>query len=493
MRVASDHTVHTASGRVRGLDLDGVHAFLAIPYASPPVGALRFAAPAPSRPWAGVRPAVDFGPTAPQPLQPAGIYEQILIEGDGYLHLNVHTPSPGAVGLPVLVWIHGGGMAIGSNVDPSHAAARLARRGMVVVSINYRLGADGFLVLRDAAPNRGVLDWVAALEWVQANIAAFGGDPDNVTIGGQSAGSAACLVLATIPRAAGLFHRVFAMSGVPWNIVDAPEAAAMAVELASRCGVDPTTDGVGSVPREQLFAIQQQMAPIGGIAGLTDLLATFHDVATVRGWLGPVVDGQVVPERPLEAIRTGAGAGVALLIGSTAEEMDALIAVTGGGISREQAVTALARIGVEDALAARWLDSGEGRTPGEALGAALTALSFRLPALRVAEARVAAPAPTFVYEVTWRPPTPIGAVHGFDIAYAFDSVDGALAAMLAGGEPPRSLADNFSGAVTRFVLDGDPGWPRYDDVARQEMAFDVPSHVRADPARVTRAVFGALR
>jgi para-nitrobenzyl esterase len=162
---------------------------------------------------------------------------QELVPGDEYLNLNVYTPDPGAAGLPVLVTIHGGGLVFGSNIHPTNGTPRFAGRGMVVVAINYRLGLDGFLPLRDAPPNRGVLDWLAALEWVHDNIAAFGGDPDRVTISGYSAGSAACCVLLGLPQAAGLFQRVIAMSGTAWNQVALPEAEARADEVIERIGV----------------------------------------------------------------------------------------------------------------------------------------------------------------------------------------------------------------------------------------------------------------
>ena len=407
--------------------------------------------------------------------------------------LQAWFPTLGPGRLPVLVWIHGGGMVMGCNADAWTQGARLSARGIVVVAINYRLGVDGFLPLPDAAPNRAVLDWRAALSWVQENIAGFGGDPDWVTIGGQSAGSAACLTLLADPRHSGAFQRVIAMSGVPWNLVDLAAAEARGDELADRLGVDRTTTGLASVPYDRLFEVQTAMAPIGGIAELGDPLTSFHDVAGSRTWLGPVPDGDVVPVAPLDAIAAGAGAEHDLLIGSTHEEMDALIGIFGGNVDRGAAAAALRRVGLTGPGAERWLDTLGDRSPGHVLGAALTAMSFGMPVLRVAEARFAAPGPTFVYEVTWHPSTPLGAVHAIDLPYAFDVLDAENVDLLAGGVPPISLAADLSTAFVRFVVDGDPGWPRYRDGERATMAFDLPSTVRQDPARVTREVFASLR
>jgi para-nitrobenzyl esterase len=276
-------TAATADGRVQGLREHGVASFLGVPFAAPPVGDLRFRPPQPHDPWDGVRDCTRPGPTAPQPVLPDGLMPQTIVEGDGILHLNVHTPALQG-SLPVFVWIHGGGMVMGGNADVDGRA--LARRGLVVVAANYRLGCDGFLCLDGAPPNRAVLDWIAALQWVQANIGLFGGDAANVTIGGQSAGSAACLTLLAVPRSDGLFRRVLAMSGVPWNLADLDTARAKAGELAGRVDAPPTVAGVGAVPIDRLLAVQSEMAPIAGIGTSSDPVELFHNIATLEGWRG---------------------------------------------------------------------------------------------------------------------------------------------------------------------------------------------------------------
>jgi para-nitrobenzyl esterase len=460
-----------------------VHAFLGVPYAAAPIGERRFRPPQ-SAQWDGIRDATHFGATAPQPLTPG--FAVAGDAGDDYLHVNVYTPELGGAGLPVLVWIHGGAWVTGSNADPWSQGAKLASRGMVVISVNYRLGVDGFLWLDDGGGNRAVHDWLAALQWVQDNAAAFGGDPTNVTVGGQSAGSASCLVLATMPRAAGLFRRVFAMSGVPWNLVYEAEARQRGAELVAQLGVPATMEALASIPLQRLNQVQHDVAPAAGIGPVDGPVGLFESLAAQRTWLGPVVDGDLLPTHPIEAVRDGATTGVELLIGSTAHEVDGLFAFLAGSVEADAVQRALVGAGLELNDARAWLD---GRTPGEALGAALTARCFRAPVLEVASMR-AGGAPTFVYEVTWRPKTILGAVHAFDIPYAFDNAGEPGVEMMAGGTPPQSLADDFSHAVERFVRGDGAGWPVYDE-HHSVMHFDVPPAIQHDPESLSRTMFAS--
>ena len=493
-------TVETSSGRVRGVDA-GVHSFRGVPYAAPPVGPARFAPPRPHEPWPGVRDATHPGPTAAQPVLPVNVFGQTIVPGDDVLHLDVHTLSVTGPLRPVVVWIHGGGMVVGGNADVYGAG--LARRGVVVVAINYRLGVDGFLVLDDAPSNRGVLDWVAALGWVRDNIARFGGDPANVTVAGQSAGAAAAIILLTVPGAAGLFHRVFAMSGTPWNVVDLATARPHAADLARRVGAEPSVAGIGAVERDRLLAVQHEVAPVAGLDGFDEPLDLVRRLAGYELWLGPVVDGDVIPEHPLAAVARGVGDDVPVVTGSTGEEADALLSFISAAVDPADADAILADLGLARAGVEAWRTELARRarragrpppTPAAELGAAVTALSFRVPALQLAEARATGgPSSTFVYEVTWHADTPLGTVHGLDVPLVWDALGVDGAAILLGDPPPLTLAGDMAGALVRFAADGDPGWPAYDPIDRRELAFDVPSHARHDPDPAARALFGPLR
>ena len=211
--MTADVIAVTAQGRLRGARDGQALRFLGIPYAESPATAGRFGAPAASGRWDGIRDALRYGATSPQPDRGITLIPEPIIAGDNELNLNVFTPDLGAARLPVLVWIHGGGFFGGCNASPWYRGGPFARDSVVLVSIDYRLGAEGFLEVPGAPANRAVRDWVRALEWVQENIAAFGGDPGRVTIAGQSAGGGACAALLGVPAARGLFRGATCMSG----------------------------------------------------------------------------------------------------------------------------------------------------------------------------------------------------------------------------------------------------------------------------------------
>ena len=255
--------VETTSGTVRGTAVGPAVAFRGIPYAAPPFGDLRFAAPVPAPGWDGVRDCTAFGPTAPKPPYPVPVdllLPEPVVPGEDVLNLNVWTPDPSADGLPVLVWIHGGAFVNGSGAVPQYDGTAFARDGVVCVTINYRLGVDGFLHFDDGGPaNRGLLDQVAALEWVRDNIAAFGGDPGRVTVAGESAGAMSVTALLSMPRAAGLFSRAVAQSGAGHHALSSGTARRVAGYLAERLGVPLTREALAAVPLPELVAAQRRL------------------------------------------------------------------------------------------------------------------------------------------------------------------------------------------------------------------------------------------
>ena len=240
--VAEATIVSTRAGRVRGAVGNGVHAFRGVPFAAPPFGADHLRAPQPVEPWAGVRDALVDGAKPPQPPFPGtenapAAWDRAPV-GEDCLNLNIWTPDPGAVGLPVMIWITGGSFRAGSNAW--YDGSRFARDGVVCVAINYRSGPEGWLYLRDGTANRGLLDQIAAMEWVRENIAAFGGDPDNVTLCGESAGAMSIGMLLAAPRADGLFRRAILQSGAADLVVPRDTARRIGERFAEKLGVAPS-------------------------------------------------------------------------------------------------------------------------------------------------------------------------------------------------------------------------------------------------------------
>ena len=314
----TEPTVDTAHGRVRGRFLDGVASFKGIPYAAPPFGAHRLREPRPPARWTGVRDGGAFGPTVPKaPYRPpfASILEEPVIAGEDCLNVNVWTPDPDAVGLPVLVWIHGGAYRNGSGAVAVYDGTGFARDGAVCVTLNYRLGVDGFLLLDDAPANRGLLDLLAALTWVKENIAAFGGDPANVTLFGQSAGAMAATTLLGMPLAQGLFRRAVSQSGIGHRVIGHEAAAKVTQALAKRLGVPTTREGFAAVPIDRLYAAQYALTQ-----EIPQAPARWGEIGITMMPFGPVIDPETLPQDPLDAIRSGVGSGVDVILGSNTDE-----------------------------------------------------------------------------------------------------------------------------------------------------------------------------
>jgi carboxylesterase type B len=500
--------VKTRQGEVRGSLSGGVHAFKGVPYAAPPFGPRRFRAPQPVEPWHGVRDAVAFGADALQPLlEPQ--YRAFVpnpVRGEDCLNLNIWSPAPGRTRLPVMVWIPGGMFEVGSGA--SYDGSRFARDGAVCVTINYRLGPEGFLHLGDGDANLGLLDQVAALGWVRDNIAAFGGDPDNVTVFGESAGAMSIGTLLSMPCADGLFRRAICQSGAAHHVMSAATARRIGRELAARLGVEPTREAIAAVPVERLIAAQ---------AGLKAELVAHpaperwgdEVVVSVLPWQ-PVVDGDVVPDRPIDRIAAGAGARVDVMAGTNTEDWR-LFVVAGGTIDRItdgiltgavalHGYQALAAYGlpVETALSA-YRAAYPGASPGDLLAAVQTDWWCRIPAIRLAEAHATGPGATFMYEFAWRSPAfggRLGACHGLEIPFVFDTLDKGPDQMigpLLGTDPPQRLADTIHAAWLAFAARGDPGWPRYEIGRRATMRFDTVSGVVDDPRRWERELWEGVR
>ncbi|MFJ5120387.1 carboxylesterase/lipase family protein [Kitasatospora sp. NPDC088548] len=473
-----DHpVVPTRQGPVRGeRRAGGSVRFLGVPYAQPPVGDLRFAAPVPPRPWTGVLDATAYGPTAQRrPFGEVTTIPEPTIPGGSILNLNVFTPDPApAAGLPVLVWIHGGGFVAGCSASPWYDGAAFNRDGVVVVSIGYRLGIEGFLHLPDAPDNRGVRDWIAALEWVRDNITSFGGDPAKVTVAGQSAGGGAVQTLLATPAARGLFRAAISASGAVMRPQDRACAESATQLFADRTGVPATAAALRDATDAELLAFQDALdAPGEGRDGLPALL------------LAPFADGELVPVPVQEAL---ADVDVPLLLGFTAHEF-AAPAEQGASPTEAELISLLAELGLDDSRAARFLTE----RPGAGGGEAITDWLFRAPALAAADARSEGERPTWLYQFDWSGTAPgrTGqAYHCIDLPFAFDLLDAEGAEAALGAHPPQALADAVHGAWVAFVRDLDPGaaWPSYRD-GRATMRWGVEPRVERDPLRAVREIW----
>lgn len=513
--------VQIGKGSVRGALVDGIHVFKGIPYAAPPFGPNHLRPPQPVQPWTGMRDALEWGAEPPQPRMPPGaegagelVYDPAT-PGEDCLNLNIWTPDPTATGLPVFVWIPGGMFEVCSGA--SYDGSRFARDGVVCVTINYRVGVEGFLFTDDGVPNRGLLDQLAALAWIRDEIAAFGGDPTNVTIAGESAGAMSIGTLLSMPRAAGLFRRAIMESGAAHRVIDVKTARCVARDLAARVGVDvadgaaPSTEAMAAVPWEQLLGAS--MALKGELMAHPDPDRWGLDVvASYLPWQ-PVVDGRIVPDRPIDRLAAGAAREIDVIVGSNTDDWR-MFRVLGGDIERlteddlrapvaEQGFLSLAAYGlpVETALAAyRTLDPDA--SPGDVLAELQTDWWCRIPAVRLADAHAAAArhggAGTWVYEFSW--PSPVfggamGSCHALEIPFVFDTLDLGPKQMvggLLGPEPPQELATEMHRAWVRFAATGDPGWPRYDSERRATQRFGVPSRVVNDAYLARRALWDGV-
>ncbi|MFI5962185.1 carboxylesterase/lipase family protein [Streptomyces asoensis] len=447
--------VTTPYGAVRGRHENGIAVFRGIPYAAPPFGPRRFRPPEPPDPWDGVRDAGAFGPTAPKPPYSEAFAQYLsdpVVPGDDCLNLNVWTPEPGpAARLPVLVWLHGGALTRGSSAVPVYDGRAFARDGIVFVSVNYRLGVEGYGLFPDAPANPGLRDQLAALQWVHRSIRAFGGDPDRVTLAGQSAGAISAGVLIAAPQAQGLFRRAVLQSGPP-EAFERDKVRRMVRRMAARLKVPATAEAFAAVDRDLLLRTQ---ADVGRLS------------SPVLGGpaFGIVVDGDLVPRDPLQALIDGdAAVGADLLLGWTRDEYR-LWLVPGGLTDRVDRLGPVALAGAmarchcghEVPRGYRALHPGAGTA--EIVGQMVTDNLLRRPLHRLAEAR---PGSSWVYEFAWPSLRPgLGACHALELGFVFDTGETAESAKLAGGGAPQELADAMHGAWTRFVTTGDPGWEEW--------------------------------
>lgn len=498
----------TCSGAVRGAIENGVRVFKGVPYAAPPVGRNRFRPPQAVEPWSGVRDALSFGA---RPLQPETAPEmQAMVPdpsktGGDCLNLNIWTTAPAGARAPVMVWIPGGMFEVGSGA--SYDGSRFARDGVVCVTINYRVGASGFICFGPGEANFGLLDQVAALVWIRENIDAFGGDGGNVTVFGESAGAMSIGALLALPAARGLFRRAILQSGGPSTAMSAATGEKTARALAAKLGVAPTREAMAAVPADRFIAAQSALkddilaCPDTGRWGV-EVVASLMPFHTV-------VDGDVLPAPPVARIAAGASAGVDVIAGSNVDDWKLFVVANGlMGVSDDVVLGPVAQHGFKSIAAyglepVRAAAAYRARTPGlspfELLAAVETDWWCRMPAIRLAEARAGQAGATYMYEFAW--PSPMGgglmgACHALEIPFVFDTLDKGAQQMVGpmlGDAPPQTLADAMHKAWISFARTGDPGWPTYEPEGRATMRFDAVSRVVEDPRSWERAFWAGVR
>lgn len=490
---AEGPVVDTTAGPVRGAVEGDLAAFRGIPYAAAPTGPRRWLPPAPVAPWSEVREATSFGPACPQDPDPHEMAEGTPTSED-CLTVNVWSPA-GARDAPVMVFIHGGGFVAGSTWDPWYDGAAFARRGVVLVTFQYRLGPFGWLDLSDLGPeyaasgNNGLLDQMAALRWVRGNAAAFGGNPRNVTVFAESAGAISLSALLGAPAADDLYDRVILESGTAGTVATPEWSQRVLDRFVELAGVAGPADLAGLSTEQLLDAAREIYA------------TEFADTA-----FHPVVDGTVLPDLPMRRLASPDGPDVPVIIGTNLDE----------------ARYWLYYLPELDRLPLRyyrpWLEALVGERADEVIadyrrerpeldqaqtGMALAGdAGFRMPAVRMAEALSGRGVPVWMYLTTV--PSPeldgrMGSPHAIELPFVFDTLTADRAPELVGDDPANpALADALQGLWVAFATDGTPAaagappWPRYSSAARSTLIVDRPLSVRDDPYPASRTTWGDM-
>jgi para-nitrobenzyl esterase len=476
--------VETTAGKIEGIIRKGLYIFRGVPYAAPPVGERRWLPPQPCEAWSGVRPAKEFAPTALQLAMGIQFLEPPVKQpqSEDCLYLNIWSPGLDGDRRPVMVWIHGGFFTTGAGSWLIYNGRALStRRNVVVVTINYRLGVLGFLNLNEvtrgripATGNEGLLDQVMALKWVRDNILRFGGDPENVTVFGESAGAMSVGMLLAMPKARGLFHRAILQSGAAHHVNSVERADRLGAVFLKLLGIKATeVNELRALGEQQLLSAQAELMVGAPSAELT-----------IGGLpLKPVVDGAVIPQLPIQAIAGGSADNVSVLIGTTLDEwrlfvvLDRDIAnLNEAGLLRrcQQLIPGADVAGLIESYRQARRQRKLAITPGELFIAIQTDRIFRMPAIRLAEAHRRPQQATFMYLFDWVSPLMngiLGSCHALDLGFVFGTLDDNFTGR---GEEARALSGTIQDAWASFASQGDPScdgvgkWELYDE-RRQTM------------------------
>ncbi len=486
--------VKTTSGPVVGATERGVLVFRGIRFASPPVGPLRFRPPVSPTSWTEVQPALDFAPACSQLVDIDPTENNNSVMAEDCLAVNIWTPQADAKKRPVMVWIHGGGFIGGSARNTWYDGATLAGRGdIVVLTLQYRLGAWGFLELSEIggqeyaeSGNLGLLDQIAALKWVKQNVAAFGGDPNNVTIFGQSAGAGSAGMLMIVPAASGLFQKAILESGTPKEVNDKERA----IEVS------------------QMFMKIAGVNSIGGLRGLSvaqmrDAQKKLFDTRFGYSAFRPVIDGTVITELPMQAIAAGHAVFVPLLMGTNLDEIRLWSALY--DLPIDQKPLPVLEKQLADVVGTRAHEAIEtyratNANYGDAVIHLIGDLLMRMPMIRVTET-VGRRQPTYMYVFTYRSTSnykKFDSAHGMETPFVFGTADDLDAIVFTGRNPAKNvLMEQMQQSWIDFARTGDPGhsrlpWPKYDEITRATMQLGISCAVVSDPNSKERTVWDGL-
>lgn len=500
--------VNTIYGVVEGTKEEDLDIYKGIPYAKAPVDELRWCPPQPPESWSGTRSCTEFSAACTQETFPEVIDMKIMDvpgpQSEDCLYLNVWSQHSEGEKRPVMLWIHGGGLGLGAASQPLYDGQHLARKGVVVVTINYRMGALGFLHLDTvtggaipATGNEGFLDQIAALEWVRDNILCFGGDPDNVTIFGESAGGWSVTALMAMPKAKGLFHKAIAQSGVSNAALSLEHAADLGKEFLGDVANDPNdADSLRAIPADKVLSV--------GSSFVRSVEALLTGTGEANRYHRAVIDGDILPASVLDSITAGSSSDVILLAGTTRDEMAApvppgaspeelegIVSQSAYGIEtkemielyRESRTKRLARVGDADVASAISTDA-----------------MMRVPCIRLIEAQ-RQHQPAYHYIVTWATPAGDGAAganHGIELGFVFGThgIDQDHAMAFGDGPAASGLANAVMDAWTNFAKTGNPSsetlgsWPEYGE-SRATMMIGEQTYVREAPFEEERMAWDA--
>jgi para-nitrobenzyl esterase len=497
--------VTTNKGTVEGYEENGLCIFKGIPFAAPPVGKNRWLPPQPCDAWDGVLDTTNFGTQAPQNDSMLdgilGASAEQPVRGEDCLYLNIWTPATDSKNRPVMVWIHGGGFTIGAGSQPIYDGQYLASEGdVVIVTVNYRMGALGFMNLNEitagkipAKGNEGLLDQIASLQWVKDNIAAFGGDVNNVTIFGESAGGMSVGTLLAMPKAKGLFHKAIPQSGACHTALSRSVGIQIAETVLELLGVSSDdSDALMDMDESLLTAVQPQLSVIAAKKGLPGM--SFQ----------PVIDGEDLPCLPIHAVQDGFAAGIPIMAGSILEEWKLFTALDPSSTNMTQE-TLLESVGEHFGQAANKVvevyekflaDQDKPASPADVATAITTDRVFRMPGIKLLEAQQNHTDEVYSYLFDWQSPLMngvMGACHAVELGHVFGTYDkGGAEGFFGEGEAADKLSAITRSAWLNFARNGNPGiegWQAYDRSSRSTMVLGESCSIKNAPFDETRSVW----